>query len=892
VQAWKQLLTPPVALSLKQNFPELGLSPNNSSAQFCDPLIINAGLSQALNDEFNMASAAETTSSETPLSDGPRHILYIDAYDSFSNSIVGLLEQCLDVEVTTVRIDDIEASRNLRTILKGFDAVVVGPGPGHPANANDVGLINQLWTLHDADILPILGICLGFQSLALACGAEVKRLCQARHGIVSEIFHCGIDIFEDITDLRATQYHSLYVDIGVHEPSSEHLRWQPSPLCPQLRPLAWDVTDGVNGPILMAIRHVSKPFAGVQFHPESICTSKAGINMVQNWWRQSKKWLAARQRPASPDYNAASCYITPITATATTRETIAVDQRNGLNHYGSKLAQTVRSVTGPKPVMLNWATHYTGAMSPTALVEALDLHQDDVVLLDSQGHRSGRYSILGVTVPDQTSKLAYRSWDRTLRYATHPRNERIVQLDSIDQIWPMLQETVDLHNPRRGYSKQSGGTDVLPTDSPFWGGYMGYISYEAGLETINVALHESSATNDTPDINFAFIHRSIVLDHETGRAYVQSLFPDDWDWITEAGSKLESLMSDHDLREASTHKSGLEKYLGLSQISTPQERHYRSKVLKCQESLAEGNSYELCLTDETIITVPTPDGKGLDPWSLYKNLRRKNPAPFGAFLRLSNTTVVGTSPERFLKWERNGHCEFRPIKGTVKKSPDMTSERAHSILNSSKERAENLMIVDLIRHDLSGVVGAKNCSVSKLMTVEEYEHVYQLVSVVEGQLPRDESGKGNGLTGIDVLKASLPPGSMTGAPKKRSCEILRDIEKRPRGIYSGILGYMDVGGAGDFSVVIRTAVRDSDVPIHPLCSSRAGESSSGSDRYSTPRSTSPDSSGGETSTAQRGQTETWRIGAGGAVTIQSTDEDEFLEMETKVLSALRAFQTA
>jgi para-aminobenzoate synthetase len=133
---------------------------------------------------------------------------------------------------------------------------------------------------------------------------------------------------------------------------------------------------------------------------------------------------------------------------------------------------------------------------------------------------------------------------------------------------------------------------------------------------------------------------------------------------------------------------------------------------------------------------------------------------------------------------------------------------------------------------------------------------------------------------------------MTGAPKKRSCEILRDIEQRPRGIYSGILGYMDVGGGGDFSVVIRTAVRDPDTSSTSASSAATAERSNGSSRYSTPQASSPASSTEGVDGVQSARTETWRIGAGGAVTIQSNDQDEFLEMETKVMSALRAFQPA
>ena len=236
-------------------------------------------------------------------------------------------------------------------------------------------------------------------------------------------------------------------------------------------------------------------------------------------------------------------------------------------------------------------------------------------------------------------------------------------------------------------------------------------------------------------------------------------------------------------------------------------------------------------------------------FELYQRLRRSNPAPFGAYLRLKeeeskkqNTlTILSSSPERFLSWSRAGKCQFRPIKGTVEKKAGLTRKQAEELLNCDKERAENLMIVDLIRHDLHGVVGPGNVKVEKLMSVEEYQTVFQLVSVIEGQL--QEGGRH---TGIDVLAASLPPGSMTGAPKKRSCELLTEIEEKARGIYSGVLGYFDVGGGGDFSVVIRTAFQWDDEGV-------------------------------------------WRIGAGGAVTVLSSPLAEYEEMMTKRSSCLGAF---
>ncbi|KFY81217.1 hypothetical protein V499_00043 [Pseudogymnoascus sp. VKM F-103] len=809
------------------------------------------------------------------------HILFVDAFDSFANNIVGLLEKSLHVQVTVVRIDDEDVAGDLNTVLKSFDAVVVGPGPGHPSIPTDVGLINKLWALQNADILPILGICLGFQSLALAHGADVTRLERPRHGIVSKVSHNGSDIFENLGDLHATQYHSLRVDISKDchiDCSSPSVYWQPTEACPSLRPLAWDVNDDVNGPILMALQHTEKPFWGVQFHPESICTSKEGARMIQNWWRLANAWSFSERR------NEARIQFLGITLNDT-NSSHGLDTTKNCTHPVSHLAQELQSIIGTREPLLRWAKHPAERVSPVDLCEVLGMHRDEIVMLDSQGHKSGRFSILGIVIPGKTMKLTYNAWNRTLRYGFRISEEFVMNLDSIDQVWPILQEALDLHDPSRQQgrshtSNESGGAyrtgldcsiaGSRPLECPFWGGFMGYISYEAGLESIQVELHESCAYSRVPDLNFAFIHRSIVIDHATNQIYVQSLLPDDWTWILDVGMAIDGLISRLKLnstrvsqpltsitkeafeRSAAEH-AGLETRLRLARIEKPDESQYRAKVLDCQKALSAGDSYELCLTDETEIRIPRLDYKPLNPWSLYKKLRRKNPAPFGSFLRLSNAVVVGSSPERFLNWDRSGHCEFRPIKGTVKKSAEMTKEQAHKILNSSKEQAENLMIVDLIRHDLSGVIGAANCTVSKLMVIEEYETVYQLVSVIEGQLPSDTSDY-DSPRGLDVLKASLPPGSMTGAPKKRSCELLRDIEQRPRGIYSGVLGYMDIGGGGDFSVVIRSAVHG------PTCS------------------------------ADRSADDTWFIGAGGAVTIQSTDEAEFLEMEVKAMSALTTFQ--
>jgi anthranilate/para-aminobenzoate synthase component I len=223
--------------------------------------------------------------------------------------------------------------------------------------------------------------------------------------------------------------------------------------------------------------------------------------------------------------------------------------------------------------------------------------------------------------------------------------------------------------------------------------------------------------------------------------------------------------------------------------------------------------------------------------------------------------------------------QCRPIKGTVSKGVGITAADAHDILSTPKERAENLMIVDLVRHQLHGVYGAGNVQVTQLMQVEEYETVWQLVSVVEGsplsvtsrQLQMsDDSWVDNKdpasastspirdteqMLGLDAFTKSLPAGSMTGAPKKRSCELLQDLENgQRRGVYSGVLGYLDIGGGGDFSVVIRTAVKI-DAP--------------------NPASAVED---------------IWSIGAGGAITALSDPQTEFDEMLAKFATTAAAFE--
>lgn len=332
-------------------------------------------------------------------------------------------------------------------------------------------------------------------------------------------------------------------------------------------------------------------------------------------------------------------------------------------------------------------------------------------------------------------------------------------------------------------------------------GWVGWLGYELHEETLNTELDRASRY---PDAAFLFAERVIAFDHAR-RTVTLAALGDSWAgelaaWNEEMVRMLSLCGRDEvEVVRAPVFRSHDRDAFAASAHSewAYTDGEYLAMIDECQRSIRAGDAYQLCLTTEVTLDMRP------DPVSTYLRLRELSPSHHGGFLRIGEVNLLSSSPEKFLSVTPRGEVESKPIKGTRKrgKTPEADGALRSELLASEKERAENLMIVDLVRNDLSRVCEVGSVSVPVLLEVESYAQVHQLVSTVRGTLK-------HGADAIDAVVACFPAGSMTGAPKLSAVRLLDALERRARGIYSGAWGYFGLDGSIDLAMTIRSIVVD------------------------------------------------------------------------------------
>lgn len=348
------------------------------------------------------------------------------------------------------------------------------------------------------------------------------------------------------------------------------------------------------------------------------------------------------------------------------------------------------------------------------------------------------------------------------------------------------------------------------------GGYVGYFGYEAraamGLEHGHpvpgyLPAHEAP----TPDSLWLPAVRYLVHEHARPGAAARSWLVGDEPWCEAAERMLSAALTAvptvavNGARECASENTTVNNPVNAPELTepllfpAPAAEAYMDAVRASQHEIYEGNSYEVCLTAQTNARIQNPSPELF--FELYRRQRAHNAAPYAAYLRCGDFSVLSSSPERFLSVDEQRNAQTKPIKGTIARgaTPEEDEAAAAWLRTDEKTRAENLMIVDLLRNDLSTVSDPASVRVPVLMGVESYSTVHQLVSTVSSRLRE-------GVSAVAAARACFPGGSMTGAPKPSTMQIIEGLEGRARGVYSGALGFVSADGSANLSIVIRTLV--------------------------------------------------------------------------------------
>ncbi|WP_250258075.1 aminodeoxychorismate synthase component I [Dermabacter sp. Marseille-Q3180] len=668
-------------------------------------------------------------------------VLIVDNHDSFTFNIAHLVAEASGA------MPQVLLASGPRPSLDGVSHVIIGPGPGTPHNPGDLGCSLDVYRAALERDIPVLGICLGLQLMAVAHGGRVGSAPTPMHGLEDALRFkdaaANDPVFARLPRaLRIVRYHSLAIE-----------------KCPRELEVLGTTPDGA----IQAARLRGHKAWGVQFHPESIRT-EGGLDLMRAFLNvrggadDCPARIEAKPSRVNPAGNADQ---------APASHTLLLGHEMALENIFTEAEALYRDLVAPLPRAV-W----------------LDSASED--------HRS-RFSIMGACDGPGSHVFEYRVPD-VARVEGVPAKGGF-----FDELRGKLRE-VRLDDEGHRAAERLGGFAL---------GYVGYLGYGLGAETLG--LEREPRAGMESDAHLVFLTRALMIDHErrtvravalaelSGGAETPGTVGEQRAWIAEATRNMVSVLVG--AREAQVGSRGSEAEAGVGTAPAPIYRHtparYAALIARCQELIDEGESYELCLTNEA--RVPGQ----FDPLEVYARLRRVARVPYGALLQCGEWSVASASPERFLEVSAEGEVESRPIKGTAPCSadPGEDAKLRAELAASRKDRAENLMIVDLVRHDLSRVCEPGSVKVPRIYQVESFPTVHQMISTITGRLAA-------GRTAFDAIEAAFPGGSMTGAPKLRTVQLLRELEGGPRGIYSGAIGWISPNGAASLSIVIRTAVLD------------------------------------------------------------------------------------
>ncbi|WP_437766369.1 chorismate-binding protein [Sorangium sp. So ce281] len=665
--------------------------------------------------------------------------LLIDNYDSYTHILGQYLWEVSGEEPIIVKNDSLSLAE-----IEGLelDSIVISPGPGRPERRADFGVCAEV--IEALAGTPILGVCLGHQGLAARFGGRVQHAPRVMHGKIVEIEHDGAGLFEGVpSPFRVVRYHSLIVGDGE--------------LPAEIQVTARTRGDG----LIMALKIKDRPFYGVQFHPESIGTEH-GKRIISNFRNiamstpRDRRGAALRRSPRAPGLSAGAL--------------------GGCAPAGARRRGRVRHLRLP------W-------VDPERAFAGLFAAAPYAFWLDSSATgRDGRFSFMGsATEAIESRGAAVTRWS-----AGGPGG--------------VPTSTTSEGSPFAALRRELASVSVDPSDLPFHftGGLVGYLGYELKEHLgFGASAHPRRAL---PDSAMMIARRLLAFDHVERTVYACAIdaidaidadepaSPPSGPWLDEIAARLHGLPALSEPLLPPVPEGFADRIAHAPRLS---RREHLDAIGAILREIREGETYEVCLTNE--FHVPT----SLDPFALYRVLRRTNPAQFSAFLRLPEGAVLSSSPERFLAVDRGRRVRSEPIKGTRPKgaTEEETLALRRDLATSDKDRSELLMITDLVRNDLSRVCAMGSIDVEALQRITEHATLLQLSSVVTGAL---REGKG----ALDALDACFPGGSITGAPKHRTISIIDALERRTRGVYTGSIGYLAYEGPMDMNIAIRTLVAD------------------------------------------------------------------------------------